>query len=159
MTPPLMRGGNSPHRLSRPQATTAAWAGGRMVAWDYEVHSQDYDPQKDTWSTPQRMPLEFSECYPDSVAFDGLVFAFFCGRAAIYDPSTSAWQEIRGGPLEEEVWSDAYRDRIKVWRFASLASAGDRYLSPDGWTHFGRQGHRLLRLRGLASFLLGIPGS
>lgn len=117
------------------QATTAAWAGGRRVAWDYEVHSQDYDPQKDTWSTPQRMPLEFSECYPDSVAFDGLVFAFFCGRAAIYDPSTSAWQEIRGGPLEEEVWSDAYRDRIKVWRFASLASAGDAiFLLMDGLT-------------------------
>lgn len=52
-----------PSALS-PQATTAAWAGGRVVAWDYEVHSQDYDPQKDTWSTPQRMPLEFSECYP-----------------------------------------------------------------------------------------------
>ena len=124
-----------PSSALSPQATSAAWAGGRMVAWDYEVHPQDYDPEKNTWSAPQKMPFEFSECYPDSVTLKGQVFAFFCGRAALYDPATSGWQEIRGGPLEEEVWSDAYRRRVKVWRFASLAPAGDvLYLLMEGLT-------------------------
>jgi hypothetical protein len=114
-----------PSSALSPQATSAVWAGGQMVAWDYEVHSQAYDPKKNTWSIPQKMPFDFSECYPDSVAFQGLVFAFFCGRAALYEPATNRWQEIRDGPLEEEVWSDAYRRRIKVWRFAYLVPAGD----------------------------------
>jgi hypothetical protein len=72
-----------------------------------------------------KMPLAFNECYPDSVVVAGLVFASFCGRDALYDPSTQAWQEIHGGPLKERVRSDAYQHSITLWRFADLVPAGD----------------------------------
>ncbi len=112
-----------PSALS-PQATSAVWVGNRMVAWDYEVHSQEYDPARGGWSAPVKMPLEASECYPDSVLVRELVFAFFCGQAALYDVHAHAWQEIHGGPLDAEIWSDAYQRSIKLWRFADLVPAG-----------------------------------
>jgi hypothetical protein len=96
-----------------------------MLAWDYEVRWQEYDPVSDSWSEPRKMPFEFDECYPDSAVVGGRVLGFFCGRAALFQPVTSEWSEIKGGPLEEEVYSDAYKRRIKVWRFASLVRADD----------------------------------
>jgi hypothetical protein len=106
-----------------PQAISAVWAGDRMVAWDYETFSQTYDPSENAWTRRQRMPLDFSECYPDSMVVDGRVFAFFCGRAALYDPGTSSWREIHGGLVDAEIWSDAYERYLKLWRFASLVPA------------------------------------
>lgn len=108
-----------------PQATSAVWVGSRMVAWDYEVHSQEYDPARNVWSDSVKMPLDFSECYPDSVVVTDLVFGFFCGHAALYDAGSGTWEEIHGGPLDEEVESEAYGRAIKLWRFAQLASTGD----------------------------------
>ncbi len=116
-----------PSELS-PQATSAVWTGDRVVAWDYEVHSQEYDPIRDRWTEPQEMPLDFSECYPDSVTIGGDVFAFFCGRAALYEPEASTWREIDGGPLEDEVWSDAYERDVEVWRFASMVPTSESVL-------------------------------
>jgi hypothetical protein len=116
-----------PSELS-PQATSAVWVGDRMVAWDYEVHSQEYDPARDVWSAPVEMPLDFSECYPDSVVVRDLVFGFFCGHAALYDTGSRTWEEIHGGPLDEEVDSEPYGRAIKLWRFAELASTGDTVL-------------------------------
>jgi hypothetical protein len=101
-----------------PQATSAVWAGGRMVAWDYEVRSQEYDPVTNEWTDPLRMPLEFSECYPESAEVDGVVFAFFCGRAALYDAAADDWDEIQGGPLEAEIRTGSGPQ--KLWRFAEL---------------------------------------
>jgi hypothetical protein len=111
-----------PSKLS-PQATSAVWAGNRMVAWDYDVHSQEYDATRDGWSAPVRMPFDFDECYPDSVVAKDLVFAFFCGRAALFDNNSGTWEEIDGGPLEEEVSSNGRP--LKLWRFAQLASTED----------------------------------
>jgi hypothetical protein len=108
-----------------PQANSAVWTGEVMVAWDYDVRSQEYDPVTDSWTAPQKMPLEFDECYPDSVPVGGRVFAFFCAQSALYEPATSDWSEIAGGPLDEEVYSEAYERGVKVWRFASLVPAGD----------------------------------
>ncbi|HYZ11752.1 MAG TPA: hypothetical protein VE962_07635 [Actinomycetota bacterium] len=108
-----------------PQATSAVWTGEVMVAWDYEVHSQEYDPATNKWTEPQKMPLDFSECYPDSVQVGGSVFAFFCGQAATFDAGSSEWTAVSGGPLDDEVRSDAYDARIPLWRFALMAPAGD----------------------------------
>ena len=75
------------------------------------------------------MPLDFSECYPDSVVVQGRVFAFFCGRAALFDVSSGTWGEIHGGLLDEEVRS------LKLWRFAKLVSTGDTaFLLAEGIT-------------------------
>jgi hypothetical protein len=121
-----------PSELS-PQATAAAWLGERMVAWDYEVRSQEYDPESDTWSGPARMPLEFSECYPDNEVVGGNVFAFYCGYAALYDTATSDWSEIHGGPLEAEL--EAASGAYKLWRFADLVPTGEVvYLLAEGIT-------------------------
>lgn len=111
-----------PSQLS-PQATSAVWTGDRMVAWDYEVHSQEYDPATDRWTEPVRMPLSFSECYPDSVAVTGFVFAWFCGDAALYDIATGDWHRIHGGMLEPTI--EANSQPYQLWRFASLIPAGD----------------------------------
>ncbi len=110
----------SPSQLS-PQATSAVWLGDRMLAWDYETHYQLYDPRTDTWTPPERMPLEASECYPDSVALGHVAFAWFCGNAALYDGDVGTWQVLEGGPLDQTIDSGAY----KLWRFADLVPAGD----------------------------------
>ena len=67
-----------------------------MIAWDYEGHPQWYDPTRDAWSTPVEMPLDFDECYPDSVVARDLVFAFFCGsqRASNGTPSEATAREV-----------------------------------------------------------------
>jgi hypothetical protein len=106
-----------------PQATSAAWAGDRMIAWDYDVHWQEFDPSTNSWTDPIKMPLQFSECYPDSVGVASYVFAWFCGDAALYDAATGEWQRIHGGMLEPTV--EANGASYKLWRFASLVPAGD----------------------------------
>jgi hypothetical protein len=121
-----------PSALS-PQATSAVWVGDRMVAWDYEVHSQEFDPVRNGWSAPTRMPFGFNECYPDSVVTKGLVFAFFCGQVALYDQANGIWHEIHGGPLEDEVQANGAS--YKLWRFARLAPSGDAvFLAMEGIT-------------------------
>ena len=114
----------TPSQLS-PQATSAVWVGDRAVAWDYDVHSQEFDADLDVWSEPVKMPLDFSECYPESVVAGDLVFAFFCGRGALYDASSGRWEEIHGGPLEEKVESEIHGRALELWRFGQLVSTGD----------------------------------
>jgi hypothetical protein len=123
-----------PSALS-PQATSAVWVGDRVVAWDYEVQSQEYDTKRNEWTSPVRMPFDFSECYPTSVSTRNLAFAFFCGRVALYDPERGSWSEIHGGLVDAEIWSKAYERYLKVWRFAELVPAGDVvYLLAQGLT-------------------------
>jgi hypothetical protein len=132
-----------------PQATSAALVDDRMVAWDYEVHSQTYNPITDHWSEPQRMPFGGSECYPDSTVVTGLLFAWFCGKAALFDGATSTWQRVAGGPLDETIYSKAYKSNVHVWRFADLVAAGPVVVMPmEGIT---------LNNRGIACY--GCPGS
>ncbi len=128
-----------PSALS-PQATSAGWLGDRMVAWDYETMSQEYDPETNRWSAPLNMPLAFSECYPDSVVVEGLLLAWFCGAAALYDSTTDAWRRIDGGPLEDTVHSKAYGRDLPVWRFADLVPAGPVVVMPMEGITLSRRG-------------------
>jgi hypothetical protein len=105
-----------------PQATSATWSHGRLLAWDYDVRSQAYDPETDSWSPATEMPLEFSECYPDSAVIAAKTFAFFCGQAALHDDGS--WREVRGGPLDEKI------NGLDLWRFATLVPAGDVVFMP-----------------------------
>ncbi|MGH2635905.1 MAG: hypothetical protein ACRDHU_07160 [Actinomycetota bacterium] len=106
-----------------PQATSAVWVGDRLIAWDYELRAQEYDPASDTWSEPVEMPMEFSECYPDSVVAGTIVFAWFCGQASILDADEGVWTRIRGGVLEPMI--EANDQEYALFRFASLVGAGD----------------------------------
>lgn len=128
-----------PSALS-PQATSAVWLDGRLVAWDYEVHSQEYDPAENRWSAPVRMPLSFSECYPDSAVVSGYLFAWFCGDAALYDGEVGGWEGVEGGPLDETLYSDAYKRDVEVWRFADLVPAGPMLVMPMQGLTLNRRG-------------------
>jgi len=92
-----------------------------MLAWDYLLQSQTFDPAKSSWSATEKMPLEPSECYPDSAGLIGYVFAFYCGDAALYDEANGTWQQLHGGMLETTV--DANAGSSQLWRFADLIPA------------------------------------
>jgi hypothetical protein len=107
-----------------PQATSAAWLDRRLVVWDYAARWQVYDPATARWSARSRMPLQPSECYPDSTVVAGSMFAWFCGHAALLDGPGSTWERVRGGPLADTVHSKAYGTDLQLWRFADLVPAG-----------------------------------
>jgi hypothetical protein len=118
-----------------PQAASALWTGQEMLAWDYEVRWQQYDPAANSWSEEAKMPLEFDECYPRSAMVGGRAFAFFCAQAALFDPATSGWTELTGGPLDATVHSVAYDRQLKLWRFATLVPADEvLFLMMEGIT-------------------------
>jgi hypothetical protein len=68
--------------------------------------------------------MEFSECYPASVVVGGVVFAFYCGQAATFDPATETWEPVHGGMLRSEIDGPAGAT-YKEWRFATMEPAGD----------------------------------
>lgn len=73
-----------------------AWTGDELIAWDYLLDAGTYDPRTDQWAQLPPLPLQFSECYPDSaVLADGRMFAWFCGQAALLEPTTGTWGTIR----------------------------------------------------------------
>ncbi|HET6362478.1 MAG TPA: hypothetical protein VFH11_10520 [Gemmatimonadota bacterium] len=82
-----------PSELS-PQAHTAAWPGGELIAWDYEHRSAAYDPLTDAWRSLDDVPLRFYECGPNSVAIEGYVLGNFCGSMAVYTASEDQWHDV-----------------------------------------------------------------
>jgi hypothetical protein len=94
-----------------------------MIAWDYQTHAQEYVPSTDVWAPATDMPLEFDECYPDSVAVGRQVFAWFCGRVALWDAATETWSRIPGGVTQPTI--EAHGRLYQLFRFASLVAAGE----------------------------------
>jgi hypothetical protein len=84
-----------------PQASTAVWAGDQLVVWDYELRAAAYDPVADRWRPLPDLPLRFSECYPQGArAGDELVFAWHCGKSALFDVASETWH-VLPGPYRE----------------------------------------------------------
>jgi len=108
-----------------PQAVAAVWIDDRLVAWDYNLQSQEYDPGPGAWTAPARVPIEGSECYNEAAAVANLVFGWYCGDAALYDAREHVWQPEDGGPLGQTVYSKAYQRAIDVWHFADLVPSGN----------------------------------
>jgi hypothetical protein len=106
-----------------PGSFASAWVGDRLIAWDYETDWQSLDPANGRWSSTRKLPLRFDECYVKGASVGNAAFAWNCGQAALLEGET--WTEVKGGPLDENVYSDAYERGIKLWRFADLAPAGD----------------------------------
>ncbi len=116
-----------------PQASSAVWIGRQMLAWDYLTQSQTLNPDTNTWTHLVKMPLEPSECYPDSVALTGSVFAFYCGDVALYDEADGTWRQVHGGMLDVTV--DSHGSPTKLWRFADLTPADNVvFLEAEGIT-------------------------
>lgn len=79
-----------------PQASTISWTGTRLIAWDYyELRSGAYDPARNVWQKLGRLPFNAAECYPESVSVGRLVFAWYCGQAAILRPGSMHWNKVR----------------------------------------------------------------
>jgi hypothetical protein len=79
-----------PSSLS-PQAVTASWLAGEMIAWDYDQATAAYDRTTDAWRALPATPLDFSECRPKSVATSRVVFGEFCGKTVVYSPQERSW--------------------------------------------------------------------
>jgi len=112
----------APSALS-PQASSSVWLDEGMFSWDYETHGAWYDAGTDTWGDVQKLPIEPSECYPDSVTVGHVLFAWFCGDVATYDTITGNWRRVLGGMTSATV--EANGQPYSLFRFASLAAAGD----------------------------------
>jgi hypothetical protein len=77
-----------------PQAMTAEWLDGELIAWDYEHATAAYSPATNQWRSLADVPLEFSECSPVSVATPRMVFGEFCGETVVFSPEEDAWHRV-----------------------------------------------------------------
>ena len=119
-----------------PQATTASWFDGALIAYGYDGRSQAYLPDRDRWQPKQKMPLDFSECYPDSIASETSLIAFYCGQIVTLDSADGPWKPLKGG-LTEGIHHNG-GIQIPVWRFSLLATLGDStYFLAEGVTFGG----------------------
>lgn len=83
-----------------PQASTAAWNGREMIAWDYLNGSAAFDPGSDSWRPLPDVPLHESECTPQSTASTGgFVFGDYCALMALFDPAEDAWRDVSQDPF------------------------------------------------------------
>jgi hypothetical protein len=74
-----------------PQAMTAEWLNGELIAWDYDHASAAFDPVTNAWQSLSDVPLRFSECRPVTVATSETVFGEFCGGMVVFSPKERAW--------------------------------------------------------------------
>ncbi len=115
-----------PTQLS-PQASSAAWVSGELLAWDYELKARKYDEPTDTWRDLPPLPLSSAECQPHSAVVGRALFASYCQQAAVWDAETSRWSQVavpgEVGPVVAAdalivtvtLHGDAYRS--KIWVF------------------------------------------
>ena len=76
------------------QASSASWTGTHVLLWDYDFSAIMYDPFEKMWVSIDRVPFEFSECYPSSAAGGTKVLAWFCGEAALFDSEGFTWTKL-----------------------------------------------------------------
>jgi hypothetical protein len=78
-----------------PQASTAAWTGREMVAWDYLNGTAAYDPTTDDWRELSRVPVDDYECIPQSVSIPGqAVFGNYCGVTPVFSVAKDRWLDV-----------------------------------------------------------------
>jgi hypothetical protein len=83
-----------PNTNLSPQASTAAWDGKELIAWDYVNHSAAYDLQSNRWQRLPRVPLQPLECYPQSASVVHFVVGNYCGSTVVFDPAHRAWHDV-----------------------------------------------------------------
>jgi Kelch motif len=81
-----------PVQLS-PQASTAAWTGSKVLAWDFDLRAAVYDPKQDSWRRLPDPPVDSCESYPDGAATNRQVFARLCGHA-LWDIQAGKWLKV-----------------------------------------------------------------
>lgn len=94
---------DAPRVVDLRPARPCRWAGTEMVAWDYVVAAAAYEPRENAWRTLPQPPMrtnDFSICNPASVFANGVVFAWFCGEMATFDPVTGVWSGVPNDPVD-----------------------------------------------------------
>lgn len=79
-------------------ASSAAWIGDRLLAWDYNLESQVYDPVTDTWTRAGSVPTDECEDVPSTVVV-GDAFGRLCGALVTFDGERGVWHPI-GLPIK-----------------------------------------------------------
>lgn len=86
-------------RRATPQASTAAWNGTELIAWDYLLEAAAYDPVTDEWRRLPSPPLDSMECGPASVPVaGGDTFGDYCGAVVMFDSRNDRWHRVPAGP-------------------------------------------------------------
>ncbi len=78
-----------------PQASSAGWVGGRLLAWDYVLNAKTFDPGAGRWKDLPRLPLKFGECPPRTAVVGSRLAAWYCGQLALWDTESSTWIPVR----------------------------------------------------------------
>jgi N-acetylneuraminic acid mutarotase len=74
-------------------ANDAIWIGDGLLAWDYNLDSQIYDPMTDRWSEAGKVPTDECEDVPTSV-WAGVAYGKLCGDLVRFDPGSGTWEHI-----------------------------------------------------------------
>ena len=86
-----------------PQAVAMADLDGTLIAVDYQLGTTQSDDGGVGWTTLSRIPLDAMECAPEVVPADGSLFVWYCGQAAILNPSKSwvpvTWPDLASTTL------------------------------------------------------------
>jgi hypothetical protein len=84
-----------PAYLLSPQASSAVWTGEEMIVWDYGLSAGAYDPALDRWRALPDVPLDDSECYPNSAFSEYLVIGQFCFENGVrFDVELDQWERF-----------------------------------------------------------------
>lgn len=122
-----------------PQASTVAWTGEVLVAWDYLLNAATLDLDGGAWKQLPEVPLRSRECSPSSAAVTGGVVGAYCDQAVYLDIATRTWTDLQlpaAAVTEATEWNgdaamlldldgDAFGAR-ELWRLDAPVAASRR---------------------------------
>jgi hypothetical protein len=79
---------------TNPNANTAAWAGDRLIAVDYDSDAEMYHPASGRWQRLDPMPLDAGEDVPDAAAIENWLLVSFYGQVAAYSIEAGRWTDL-----------------------------------------------------------------
>jgi len=79
-----------PDSALSPQASSIAWNGQKVVAWDYLGRAQSILPAEGEWSRPVDVPIQPGECVPNSINVNGEILGEYCGQFVLF--REDAWE-------------------------------------------------------------------
>jgi hypothetical protein len=79
---------------SNPNANTAVWADGRLIAMDYDNDVETYEPSAGRWRNLAPMPLDDGEDVPSAAYVDGWVLARFFRGVAAFSTNSERWVDL-----------------------------------------------------------------
>lgn len=81
-----------------PRAASSALVGGQVILWDYLLTAHAFDTGTGSWRSLPPPPFEDGECVPSSATVRRQLLAWYCGQAALLDPTSDSWRRIDAPP-------------------------------------------------------------